>query len=59
MRTDAARLVNSTGLDTHLAALRVDDTGAVRANETRFRLTLECVHDLHMHAGAFCTLSLG
>ena len=46
MRTDAARLVNSTGLDTHLAALRVDDTGAVRTNKTRLGLRLEGVHDL-------------
>ena len=33
--TDLARLVDVTGLDTQLASGRVDDTRAVRSNETR------------------------
>ena len=44
--TDATGLVDGPGLDTHLAALRVDDTRAVRSNETRLGLALERVHDL-------------
>ena len=44
--TDTAGLVDRTGLDAHLAALGVDDTRAVRANETRLGLALERVHDL-------------
>ena len=44
--TDTAGLVDRTGLDAHLAALGVDDTRAVRPNETRLGLALERVHDL-------------
>lgn len=45
-RTDFPRFVDVSGLNTHLAAEWVDDSRAIRANETRFRLALERVHDL-------------
>lgn len=43
---DLAWLVNVSGLNTHLAPQRVDDTRAVRSDEARFRLALECIHNL-------------
>lgn len=33
--------------DTHLAAVGVDDTGAIGAHETRFGLALKSVDNLH------------
>ena len=44
--TNLARLVDVTRLDTHLAAQRVDDAGAVGAYETRLALALERVDHL-------------
>ena len=49
--TDPTGLVDRPGLDTHLAALRVDDTRAVGADKTRLRLALESVHDLFGEGG--------
>ena len=44
--TDVSRLVDVTRLDAHFAALRVDDTRTVRANESRLGLTPQGVRDL-------------
>lgn len=46
--TDLSRLMDVSGLDTHLAAQRVDDTGAVRSDQARFGLALERVLDLDL-----------
>ena len=43
--TDTAGLVDRTGLDAHLAALGVDDTRAVGANQSGLVLCLEDVGD--------------
>ena len=45
-RTNLSRLVDVAGLDAHLAPERVDDTGAVGADEARLALALERVDDL-------------
>lgn len=43
---DLSRPVDVTRLDAHLASKRVDDTGTIGSDKTRFRLALESVHDL-------------
>ena len=50
--TDTAGLVDGSRLDTHLAALGVDDTRAVGANETRLALALERIDDLCLAVSA-------
>ena len=53
--TDPTGLVDRPGLDTHLAALRVDDTRAVGADKTRLGLAPEGLVDLHNVRGRLAT----
>ena len=45
-RTDPTGLVNVSWLDAHLASQGIDNTRAIRADETRLGLAFEGIHDL-------------
>ena len=48
-RTDAARLVDMTRLDAHLAPQGIDDPWAVGTNKTRLGLAFQRIHDLRVN----------